>query len=1043
MKRWLLWGIVLFMGLFTGCAFFDSASSNFLFPTDEIPEGSANVKFKIVALSNDALGNALSIRPSQESSQATVLFRLVLVFPGNSTDQVRIIQKIVDVNETGQAEVSFSGVPATTVVGQIQINGGSLNGKTDFHGGTDLVAGENQIELAPIGSEHSADLTAKVLLDIINTPELVKASPKNLVSSLQTTLQISMNMGFSGSDLYSDAVDRFVSSSFFSSLDYTKLTLTPDGGLKAEANLSELWNKSPDQLLNGIADSSNLMAVRILRQSFNTNLLPIVIFADSSKSKFVLATVNLTDGSINKYFVADSATLSNLSSVVAANDFVVFAAVANGLPVLCRWNILNSVNTGWPMVANSAIDWSLVFPDIVADGNLPFPKVEQLSFLPEDGKSVQCVVRDPKTLALRNYHVTSYGVVEARQATTTVENFKWPLVAIPGNKMNTLIWDEIPGVDYYTIYWSQTSEVSLTGENVKSVSHVSRPFIHTGLTENQPYNYLLTWTISGSEQGPSCQASATPFVETNSEKFKVVYMGNGQSSGSPPTDPVLYETGSEAVILDNTGQLFKTNYPFIGWGVSPDGFGSTFLPGEKFTFGTYDLVLYAQWHKFAGGSGTAEDPYLVATAEQLNRVREYRDCHFKQIADIDLSDFISNSEFGWSPIGPDNIIPFIGVYDGNSKKITNLFINLPEQDFIGLFGQTKDAEIINLNLENADITGRWDVGILAGAPAGTYVKNCQVSGKVTAAGGCGGLIGISGSTNDKDCVFLDSSSNVTISANGGVGGLIGQADGATIITNCSSVGAVTAVEGGAGGLIGSIFGDYPYNRAVVKNCFATGDVSSGAFNVGGLIGVMSYAEVSSSNASGKVKGKSVVGGLVGRNCSIITDCFATGFVEGESFVGGFVGDNTWDNVTGSIARCYSTGAVKATGQFSGGFAGENIAGDILDSFSTGSVSGQNYIGGFCGYNDGHFARCYTVSSVNVDVPVEQIGGFCGGSGTSLAVNVENSFYDVLVTGCPSSFGGTGTTTEEMWKQSTYTINGWDFDSIWLMNPDSGQYPVLR
>ncbi len=51
-------------------------------------------------------------------------------------------------------------------------------------------------------------------------------------------------------------------------------------------------------------------------------------------------------------------------------------------------------------------------------------------------------------------------------------------------------------------------------------------------------------------------------------------------------------------------------------------------------------------YKFAGGSGTREDPYLVATAEQLNAIRKGLDKHYKLIADIDLS-----SWGNWVPIG--------------------------------------------------------------------------------------------------------------------------------------------------------------------------------------------------------------------------------------------------------------------------------------------------------------------------------------------------------------------------------------------------------
>ncbi len=1042
MKRWYLWGILLLAGMLTGCAFLNSDSTNFLFPTDEADTGSANVKLKIVSSANESLETLSAIRLNQTGLRATVMFRLILIFPGNQANQVKIIQKIVDVDEMGRAETSFSGVPATTVIGQIQINGGSLNGKTDFHGGVDLVSGDNLIELAPIGSEHSADLTAKVLLDIVKIPELIKAAPKTLVSSLQTTLKTSINLSLSGSELYSDALDRFISSPFFNSLEFIKLTVTSNGGLKAEEGAVELWNKAPEKLLEGIADVDGLSAARIIRQNYGADLKPVVLFLDSSKRKFAIATINLTAGSIDNIFVADSTTLSSVSSVIAANDFVILAAVAQGVPVLCRWNISSSVQTGWPIVGNSSVPWASIFPNIIADSKLPYPKVELLSFNPEDGKSVQCVVRDPKTLLLQNYHVTSDGVLEARQPAAAEESLKWPLVAIPGVNMNTLVWDEIPGADHYTIYWSETADIPLTGTNVRSFSHVNQPFVHTGLIENRTYNYLLTWAIGGVEKGPSRQASATTLVGNNAKKFRIIYVGNGHNLGFPPIDPVLYEAGSETVILGNTGQLEKTNYPFVGWSGLPDGLGKTFLPDEKFQFGTYDLVLYAKWHEFAGGSGTAEDPYLVATADQLNKVRKYRDCHFKQILDIDLADFLRGSESGWSPIGANNVYvqepAFSGSYDGNSKKIKNLFIYLPDRDHVGLFGLTADAEIKNLDLENADVRGRGSVGILAGAPAGTKIINCRSSGIVN-GGACGGLSGACGSTDNNDCFIQDCFSSATVSGKGVAGGLICAADAVTIVSSCSYSGIITS-EGYAGGIIGYLWGLSAERKSIVKDCFAEGEVY-GKDWVGGLVGYTSFAEVLSSHASGKVRGKSGVGGLVGLNTSVITDCFADSTVEGESMVGGLVGKNTFGNESGSIARCFATGAVVGN-NYAGGFVGMNNV-TVADSYSKGSVSGQNSIGGFCGNNNGDFARCYAVGLIKVENTASQIGGFCGEN--AYPGTFVNSFWDVLTTGCATSFGGVGLTTEEMWKQSTYTVNGWDFNSTWKMNEEGENYPypVLR
>ena len=46
--------------------------------------------------------------------------------------------------------------------------------------------------------------------------------------------------------------------------------------------------------------------------------------------------------------------------------------------------------------------------------------------------------------------------------------------------------------------------------------------------------------------------------------------------------------------------------------------------------------------QYGGGSGTAEDPYLIYTAEQLNEVganQDDWDKHFKLMADVDLSGY--------------------------------------------------------------------------------------------------------------------------------------------------------------------------------------------------------------------------------------------------------------------------------------------------------------------------------------------------------------------------------------------------------------------
>lgn len=67
------------------------------------------------------------------------------------------------------------------------------------------------------------------------------------------------------------------------------------------------------------------------------------------------------------------------------------------------------------------------------------------------------------------------------------------------------------------------------------------------------------------------------------------------------------------------------------------------------------------------GSGTIEDPYLVATAEDLDAVRNDLTAYYLQTADIDLGGYEN-----WEPIGPDGETLFSGSYDGQGHTVSGI-----------------------------------------------------------------------------------------------------------------------------------------------------------------------------------------------------------------------------------------------------------------------------------------------------------------------------------------------------------------------------------
>ncbi|WP_275901145.1 beta strand repeat-containing protein, partial [Paenibacillus periandrae] len=232
---------------------------------------------------------------------------------------------------------------------------------------------------------------------------------------------------------------------------------------------------------------------------------------------------------------------------------------------------------------------------------------------------------------------------------------------------------------------------------------------------------------------------------------------------------------------------------------------------------------------FAGGQGSQSDPYQIATAAQLDEVRNHLDASFKLIADIDLNVSPYKDAQGWVPIGND-ISPFTGNMNGKGYKITNLTINRSSSDYIGLFGATDSNSVItNIKLEDISVQGQNYVGGLVGDNQGT-ISNSYTTGNST-------TVSVSGSQN--------------------VGGLVGVNEFGSI-SNSYATGNVNGSDYYAGGLVGNNY------SGSISNSYATGSVN-GNNSVGGLAGNIFFGSINNSYATGRVNGNIYVGGLVGNN----------------------------------------------------------------------------------------------------------------------------------------------------------------------------------
>lgn len=260
---------------------------------------------------------------------------------------------------------------------------------------------------------------------------------------------------------------------------------------------------------------------------------------------------------------------------------------------------------------------------------------------------------------------------------------------------------------------------------------------------------------------------------------------------------------------------------------------------------------------FGGGDGTELNPYLVEDAYDMTAINNDQSVHYKQVADIDLQGL------EWHPFSY-----FTGVFDGDNYVISNLFIDMPEENYIALFGYTENATVKNIKIQNANVTGSYYVGMLIGMATDCTIDNCRVEGIVNSLYGCvGGLAGlIIGSGSEVTNTLNRCSSNATVIAGEGspyVGGLVGEIATANV-NKCISDGAITA--GYDSSMIGGLFGSCDY-YVYISNSYTMCNATGGDL-VGGLIGYMSESTATNCYAVNEVTAtiteyETDVGGLVG------------------------------------------------------------------------------------------------------------------------------------------------------------------------------------
>lgn len=261
---------------------------------------------------------------------------------------------------------------------------------------------------------------------------------------------------------------------------------------------------------------------------------------------------------------------------------------------------------------------------------------------------------------------------------------------------------------------------------------------------------------------------------------------------------------------------------------------------------------------------------------------------------------------GFIGIGRSEANSFQGVFLGNQKLISNIYINSTITDMrMALFTYIKNAK-----LQDLTITGK-------------YTVNSDSAGLV------GTLYGKNTITNCHNQVSITNTS-----AGFSVAGLLAtlENNSEAILTGCSNSADITNVSS-TGGLVALILDSV---KLTISNCYNTGNITS------------TETATSDGPYSWTATAGLVIKDARTKTQIIIDKSYNTGNISGMKDVAGLIGSSKGEC---TITSCYNTGTITGKGANVGGILGEKneISVKIQNTYNSGLISGNSNIGAIIGH----------------------------------------------------------------------------------------------
>lgn len=302
-------------------------------------------------------------------------------------------------------------------------------------------------------------------------------------------------------------------------------------------------------------------------------------------------------------------------------------------------------------------------------------------------------------------------------------------------------------------------------------------------------------------------------------------------------------TQEEFIIINTDNQVLLTCEPSAEYGVissvNPIELG-TLRASLDVIYTNYDtdilaaLIYELPFNSFAGGDGTADNPYHIATAGDLQQMAANPEGHYIIVNDIDARGFNFNTITK----------PFTGSLNGNGHVVNGLNVGSGS-----LFAQLEPGSEIYDIIFTDPVAEPGSTAFIAKDARGAKIHNLTISRLTYSdpdedAYGDFGTIAYraSNETEISLCAVLDASLTLPDYS---VGGIVTSLRTSATINACVFSGTILG-----GSSVGGILAD-DYNAGGVTNCHVNADITA-KNTIGGIIGTSNRGKIHNCHVQGSI-----------------------------------------------------------------------------------------------------------------------------------------------------------------------------------------------